>query len=176
MLVELLESQTELPIKETSLSWPLRRIAYELTGREGHHLDGADYESFKLTEYSQFGGATGRQILIDISERFLKPVYGREIMAELLIREQRLFDGILLIRDGGFQVEANRLMLEYGTRNIHVVTVARYGTSFQNDSREWVNTNDSGMSTHLHNHGSLDELQLEVRRLISNLLACGWIL
>src|SRR5690349_22105779 len=50
--------------------------------------------TFKKTPFEQFGGATGRQLMIDVSEKFLKPVYGKEIMARLLLDELKDFTGV----------------------------------------------------------------------------------
>lgn len=175
MLREVVESRHDIPVMEASLSMPLRRIAYAMCGWSGE-FDGPDYEAFKERFFPQFG-KDGRHVMIDVSESFLKQVYGQAIMAEMLIFDIGNFDGLLLIRDYGFQCEAAPLQATFGTRNVYCVQVQRPGTSFDNDSREWVNHHDTGMQTTLQNFGDLSTLETNTRRIYSRMLnQLGWVL
>lgn len=155
-----------------SLSLPLRWIAYAMTGYEGRRVDGPDYEEFKTTHFPAFN-ATGRQIMIDICERFLKPTYGIEIMANLLrARNENIGPAVLLIRDGGFQTEIESLVRWVGEDNLYVVNVLRNGTSFENDSREWIHHKHS---FGCDNNGTLDDLATEAGRVYGRLVnQLGW--
>lgn len=160
-----------LPVREVSLSMPLRRIAYSMVGYEGRYLEGRAYEDFKVTHFSDFG-KTGRQLMIDISEKFLKPCYGSKIMAKLLIQDLGDFPGVALVRDTGFQVEADTLGDFVGEHNFYVARVGRSGYNFTIDSREWVT--HSQMSI-FHNDGTLADLRTEAGRLYGRLInQMGW--
>ncbi|TXH15492.1 MAG: hypothetical protein E6R03_07090 [Hyphomicrobiaceae bacterium] len=174
MLSEHMDSRgVKLPVREVSLSMPLRRIAYSMVGYEGRHLEGPDYEDFKVTHFSAFG-KTGRQLMIDIGEKFLRPCYGSKIMAKLLIQDLGDFPGVVLVKDTGFQVEAETLGGFVGANNFFTAQVHRKGCSFDfsNDSREWVTHNQ--MSIFLNN-GTLDDLRTEAGRLYGRLVnQMGW--
>lgn len=172
MLAEHMDSQgVTLPIKEVSLSMPLRRIAYAMVGCEGRPLDGKFYEDFKTTHFSAFG-RTGRELMIDISEKFLKPSYGQAIMANLLIQELGSFPGVVLVRDTGFQVEVDELVRFVGPDNFCVAAVGRAGCDFRGDSRELVAHRHRGV---FHNDGTLDDLRAEAGRLYGRLVnQMGW--
>ena len=161
-----------LPVRFESLSLPLREIAYSMTGYVGD-LDGEDYERFKVATFPAFGGVTGRQILIDVSEKFLKPTYGIEIMSNLLIaRNASHGPAVLLIRDSGFQIEVDPLIRWVGEDNLYVANVFRDGTSFEGDSREWVMHKHHA---HYENNGTIDDLKTEAGRLYGRLVnQLGW--
>ena len=154
-----------------SLSLPLREIAYAMTGWIGSP-DGPNYEQFKTTHFKAFG-KDGRQIMIDVSERFLKPTYGIEIMANLLIaRNSNIGPAIILIRDSGFQIEIDPLIRWVGEDNLFVVSVNRDGTTFDGDSREWVTHKHMAM---FNNNGTLDDLATEAGRVYGRLVNnLGW--
>lgn len=174
MLAEHLDSRTDLSVRQESLSFPLRSIAYAMIEFNGPRTSEA-YELFKATSFAAFGGRTGRQLMIDVSESFLKPLYSQQIMSEMLIERNREIDGILLIRDSGFQHEVNLLMRAYGHSNVYVVRVSREGCDFSNDSREWVKHRDIGSAMDLANNGSFDDLRTEVVRIYGRLVnQMGW--
>lgn len=166
------------PVLEVSLSTPLRRIAYAMTGWVGE-LDGDDYEKFKTVRFNEFGGILGRQVMIDVSERFLKPCYGARVMTDMLMHElmYREFDGVILVRDSGFQSEIDPLVSRYGIDNVYLVRVHRGGCDFANDSREYVNLTRSANQMELYNDGDLDDLRTEAGRIYGRLVnQMGWIL
>lgn len=158
-----------------SLSLPLREIAYAMTGWTGP-TDGPNYESFKTTQFQAFNFIDGRHVMIDVSERFLKPVYGIEIMAELLrARNENIGPAVLLVRDSGFQIEVDPLIRWVGPKNLCIVTVNRDGTSFDNDSREWVYHSDPEMQLSVDNNHDLAHLSTEAGRIYGRLVnRMGW--
>ena len=156
-----------------SLSLPLREIAYAMTGWQGAR-DGFTYEAFKTEVFPQFGNRTGRQLMIDVSERFLKAIYGQTIMADLLIaRNSGIGSAVLLIRDCGFQCEVNPLESWVGVENLYMVNLFREGCDFSNDSREYVHT--SGKMHQVYNDSDLAHLETEAGRIYGRLVnQCGW--
>ena len=156
----------------------LRKVAYTLTGYEGKHLDGEDYSDFKKQEF-RLGDAmvTGRQIMIDVSERFLKPVYGKEIMADLMLLQYKDYHGVLLVRDSGFQLEVDPMIRFAGLANVYVVRVARPDKSYAHDSRESVYHPVSKHNMGILNNGTLDDLRTEAGRIYGRLVnQMGWVL
>ena len=176
MLADYIESHgISAPAKEESLSLPLRHVAYAMVGET---YNDASYAAFKETPFVEFGNHTGRQLMIDVSESFLKQVYGEKIMAQMLVARNSAWldtDGVLLIRDGGFQIEINALLDEVIADNIYVVQIHRDGCSFDNDSREWVRHPNSARMTQVWNNGSLDDLRTEAARIYGRLVnQMGW--
>jgi hypothetical protein len=175
-----------LPVKMESLSLPLRKIAYSMVGWRGE-LDGQNYETFKRERFYNLprrydsakpeakleSYSTGRQLMIDVSERFLKQVYGIDVMARLLLQRNAGFGGILLIRDCGFQCEVDPLESAVGVKNLYMTQVFRADKDFSNDSREWVHTR--GKMHQVFNDGTLDDLRVEADRIYGRLVnQCGW--
>lgn len=175
MLAQKIENEKldpTLPIYQDSLSLPLREIVYAMVGR---NYDPITYDDFKCEKFPQFENRSGRQLMIDVSESFLKPVYGQPIMANLLAaRYDPHSKGVLLIRGLGFQCEVDPLCKYFGWGNVRIVHVNRTGHSFSGDSREWVYGLDN-TAYQLSNHGGLDILKLQVDKLYYHLVeALGW--
>jgi hypothetical protein len=158
-------------IKFESLSMPLRSIAYAMVGREwmqGVPDDLNGYSEFKQTRFKLgHHTVTGRQLMIDVSESFLKKLYGIEIMADLLRERTKNFDGLLLVRDCGFQVEVNPLIRWVGSANFLVARVHRPGHTFDGDSRENVYHPDPIYNLDIENRESLGKLKVEAKRIFS---------
>lgn len=170
MVGKVVESTREVPgpILLTSLSNPLRHIAYGMVGR-AYHGNAANYESFK-EEYFERLDRTGRQLMIDASERFLKPTYGETVMADLLIQSIRHLpnNALVLVRDSGFQCEVDPLIREVGPENLCVTHVVRDGCSFENDSREWV-YHPTGFQGKIYNNSNLDALRIKAVKFVTHL-------
>jgi hypothetical protein len=163
-----------LPVKPESLSLPLRRIAYQMVGRDYNEVT---YESFKRQNFAALN-RTGRQLMIDVSERFLKPTYGIEVMTKMLIERNAGFPGVLLIRDMGFQIEVDPLIRWAGEKNVFIVLVHRPGKSFDGDSREWVTHTRSWGSKLIHNNSDLSTLRVLADHFVETHLVgrLGWSL
>lgn len=169
----------QAPVLTEHLSWPLRSIAYAMVGliyENTTATGGMDYEEFKQTLFPQFG-CTGRQLMIDVSEKFLKPVYNREIMAKMLI--SRLSNApdntVILLGDTGFQLEVMPLIERYGADRVCIVKVIRPGCDFSNDSREWVDHPFPAQNMDIYNTTDLDGLKVEAGRIYGRLVnRMGW--
>lgn len=173
MLAKYMDSRITAPVRQSSLSWPLRVLAYAMTSFKGEY-DGPDYAQFKETYFEQFG-RNGRELMIDVSERFLKQCYGQPIMAQMFLARNANFPGVNLIRDGGFQVEVSTMIAALGPKNVYVVRMHREGCDFSNDSREYINHPNSSCQTDLWNNGSLADLRTEAGRIYGRLVnQMGW--
>lgn len=181
MLAEHMDSQgVKVPVVEVSLSTPLRRIAYQMIGENYVHdgIGNFSYDAFKEDTFPQFN-CTGRQLMIDVSEKFLKPCYGQRIMADMLLAELHElppypFDGVVLVRDSGFQCEIEPLVDAVGDSNLYVVNLRRSGCDFSNDSREWVHHEFGG---EFYNNEALADLRVTTTVLYERLVhEMGWVL
>jgi hypothetical protein len=179
MLADHMDQQgCTIPVRLVHLSSPLRHIAYSMVNwpcsADGDGFEGENYAEFKSTRFELFGGRTGRQLMIDVSESFLKPVYGPDVMAWILMNSLRNFSGLALVTDTGFQIEADYIAAQAGLANFYAVQIHRDGATFEDDSREWVRNPGGGIAMH-PNNGSLDDLRTEAGGLYSRLVnQMGW--
>ena len=160
-IVPFIEQHTNLPIKRESFSLPLRHIAYAMAGKT-YSID--TYEDFKVTNFSQFD-RIGRDLMIDVSEDFLKPTYGDDIMSRLLIQRNIGFHGILIVSDCGFQPEIDYMSNLLGAERVLLAQVHRPGCTFEGDSRNWVTHVAGGVdyTDRIDNDGGLDELNVKLQ-------------
>lgn len=109
-------------------------------------------------------GVSYRRWQIDFSEKFMKPLYGRDIFARLMVdRLKKLHpDSIVVISDCGFQNEYNVLRHHLHHARIFLFRLIRTGTSFDGDSRETVFTHGRGAfdsECNLLNDGTIQDLR-----------------
>lgn len=155
-----------IPVRIQPLSYPLREIAFKMVGKV---YDPYYYEAFKETQFMEFGLKTGRELMIDISESFLKPLYGQSIMARMMFKglAEDNFEGLVIVPDNGFTIEASYIHTLVGGDNYYVIRVRRDGCNFDKDSREWVRvTHDSD----LDNDGTLADLELKAAKIVDRLV------
>lgn len=95
----------------------------------------------KETPWEALGGLTQRELLIKISEEWVKPVFGEdhfgklaEISAGGLI--EKGYD--VVFSDSGFQEESGALIDSFGTRNVILIRLIRDGYTFDGDSRSYI--------------------------------------
>lgn len=107
-------------------------------------------------------GVSYRQWQIDFSEKFMKPLYGKDIFGNLMIRrlEQLRTHDIVIITDCGFQVEVDVLRKAvHMDLDLLLLKMKRAGTSFAGDSRSYVTLDGSGPEEWVYNDGSKDTLK-----------------
>lgn len=172
MLADHLYHVSGARVVQDSLSMPLRKIAYQMVGESYGVTASPPYEEFKNMYFEEFQ-RTGRQLMIDVSEKFLKTNYGESVMARMLCTSHIDGDGILLIRDSGFQLEIDPIVKAFGPENVYLVQVHRHGCDFSNDSREWVTLD--GRMCMIHNNGDFLSLETSARRLHLRMVnQLGW--
>lgn len=116
------------------------------------------YEDNKDTLKTPFG-VTYRQFQIDISEKFLKPLYGPQIFGKLLLARCEWIDPtvnpVFIVSDCGFQVECDVLK----DHNVLFFNMIRPGADYSNDSREEVVPNINWERYRVVNDGPLHHLE-----------------
>lgn len=98
-------------------------------------------------------GVSYRRWQIDFSEKFMKPLYGKDIFGRLLIErivENPSYDYVV-ISDCGFQIEIETLYSHFPSSDITLITLEREGKTFAGDSRETVKAYDGGLELHYFN-------------------------
>lgn len=120
-------------------------------------------------------GVSYRQWQIDYSEKFMKPLYGEDVFARLLlarVNERKSTDGYLcVISDCGFQVEIDTLIKAVPPKKILFVRLLRDGTSYDGDSRGDVRPNNSDVDyIALYNDKDTEDLEKKVTKLVG-----GWL-
>lgn len=152
-----------------SLSMPMRRTIYALMGIE-YSL--THYEANKDVPQALFGGATIRRAMIDLSEKHVKPTYGQGFWAETAFDSVWDEGQVVIASDLGFPIEAEVAIKRFGVENCVFVTVERQGTSFHNDSRNYVYGPDTYHNFPLFNN---DTVEYASRRLYTRLTSLlGW--
>lgn len=100
----------------------------------------------KVTPDKQFLGKTCRQVQIDISEEYMKPMHGEQVFGKFLanVINQKEASGteVFLVSDSGFRPEAEVLVEEFGPQNVLLVRVHREGFTYDGDSRSYIDLAD----------------------------------
>lgn len=114
-------------------------------------------------------GFSYRQWQIDYSERFMKPLYGKDIFGRLLLDRLSCFNlekFIPVVSDCGFQVECDVLK----GHNVLLFTMSCKGCTFEGDSREWVRPYDGWRHYFCNNDYPLDQLKDYIEELVADWL------
>lgn len=152
---------------------PMRKAAFSLLGLESTHVS---YEAVKDLK-QQMTGDTVRQLMIQLSEEFIKPKYGQDYWARLLQRRINVWvrslgrdekkAPVVIIPDIGFDVEANMLGQTHGEQYANVF-LNRKGKHFRNDSRSYVKPDcHAGINMHVTNEEN--KVQEAVTEILNHL-------
>lgn len=152
------------PIKEATKAF------FGLTMDEVKYLESAP--QIKDATQADFFGRSWRQVNIDFAEKFAKLIYGKEFAGELLAkRVVKQFSHTtvmpnIIISDCGFNEEIQPLIKEFGAENVKVIKIARPGSDYSKDSRNYVNSESMpGVETYYLRNNKKD-----IKTYISN----GW--
>lgn len=95
-------------------------------------------------EYPQeeLQGKTPREVLIEVSEKVIKPFYGKDYFGKRVVKEMYNPDNVYLLSDGGFPEELHGIMEKIGPENLLVIRIMSEGKNFDNDSRRYLTKED----------------------------------
>ncbi len=117
------------------------------------------FEDCKDKPSDFFMGITPREAYIAVSERLMKPLHGARVWGDLLVEDIALHGNdsdLVVVTDSGFADEALPVIERYGACNVSLVRLSRPGTSFQGDSRSYINL---PVYTHMiDNDGTMTQL------------------
>lgn len=135
-------------------------------------VDPMSMEAFKEEPVAVLGnGMTYRRLVIEISEEFMKPRFGKEIFGKLALQSMPVWASLMLCSDSGFAEEAAPFVRELGEENVLLVQIEREGKSFANDSRSHIEL--EGVDTvRLKNNWDLETLK-EFQQVIEGWLVNG---
>ena len=129
-----------------------------------------------------FLGKSCRQVQIDISEVYMKPMHGEDVFGKFLVKtidkEAENYD-VFFVSDSGFKPEAEVLINEYGAQNVLLLRLTREGTFFQKDpekpgydSRNYINLDDLDVESYdIENvEGDVNATVQKVKTIINKFL------
>jgi hypothetical protein len=127
-------------------------------------------EAQKEKPLDDLGLPSFRHLQQDMSEKWMKPLYGEDVFARFLAaRIRQATENLIVVTDCGFQVEVDYLTKTFGAANILLLNLSRDGCSYAGDTRRPVHATEGMQSVCLRNpwhfNVSLDEL-MEFRRQV----------
>lgn len=143
---EYIEQQMQHHVKLTTqrLAAELKHRTHALYGLSQYRFD--HFETVKDQPRDEFLGLEPRQAYINVAEKLFKPVHGKTVFADFVIKRlEEVTSSVVLVPDLGFPEEFERFIDTYGQNNVMLVKVHRPGCSFEggNDSRKSIDTVDS---------------------------------
>lgn len=154
---EILREQPDITSSLYKFADPIKDMACALLGIERNTL-----EKTKNYMYDIYGVSL-RNILIDMSEKFMKPCYGNDIFgricAERMAQEIQYNDvneeeqpDLFIISDSGFDKEALEVLRLFGNENALLIRLHREGHTFEGDSRSYIEL-DNVRTIDIYNDG-----------------------
>lgn len=150
-------------------SYPLKR---GFAGIVDHSIDDeGNVDTFERIKENiiSFLGVSYRQFQIDMSEKFMKPLYGNDILGRLLLQRcheiasMSNYPPVFIVSDCGFQVECDVLK----DHNVLLVRMVREDCTFKGDSRQYVQSHLQWMHMNISNDDSIQELTNKIQNLVS---------
>lgn len=109
---------------------------------------------------------TPRDVLIDLSEDFLKKKYGKTILGRIAARElSRSHNNLVIFTDAGKEEDMPAIIRAVGKKNVTLVRIHRDGCDFSKDSRRYLD--HSEWVWDVDNNGPLSHLTGKVARCIT---------
>lgn len=135
----------ECGLRTASFKYPLYNLFVHTTGMPASEfLVKYEEDGWKDTPHEFLNGKTVRQLLIHISENYIKPFYGDDYFGKwvadyIKFAEQDAEKEMCwVIPDGGFQPEFNAMKEVFGDRLV-IISMEREGfRDFSGDSRGWI--------------------------------------
>jgi hypothetical protein len=153
-------------------SYPLKR---GFAGIVDHSIDDeGNVDTFEKIKEDiiPFLGVSYRQFQIDMSEKFMKPLYGNNIFGRLLLQRcheiasMSSYPPVFIVSDCGFQIECDVLK----DHNILFFNMIRPNTSYTGDSREEVVPNINWTRYRILNDGPVNHLQTVIESRVKEWL------
>ena len=101
----------------------------------------------KEQPWDKLGGMSPRQLMIFLSENFMKVVFGKNVFGKFSARLASSYvyatgGTVYVFSDGGFAEEVNEVVKSVGAENVYVLQWKAEGCSFDNDSRRYLDFDD----------------------------------
>jgi hypothetical protein len=146
------------PIKKAT------HVAYELR----NPFEENKYETNKDVPNENFLGLTPREAYIDFSEGYFKVLHGEDVFGRMLARkiDKKVYE-LITVSDCGFLHEIQPVIDLVGKENCFLFRIHRPGSSFSEDSREYIYPNCI-QSCDVCNDISLEEFQNKLAISLTN--------
>ena len=118
----------------------------------------------------ELGGLSCRQALIFVSEKIIKPAFGKDFWGKSeaeWIAKHLGEDELVALSDAGFDDEVIPLVNAFGKDNVYIVKIEREGCSYKGDSRNYLSdglVSEENYYT-IENNGTLEEFKENVEKL-----------
>ena len=138
----------DLSVSHHKFAEPLKDMACALL-----EIDNKTLEMSKKQPIGLYG-VTVRQLLIDMSEKWMKPCYGKDIFgkiaAERVAESMQLTDhfgeepyDLYVFSDCGFDTEVKHVLELFGNENAILIRLHREGCTYEGDSRSYIELSDA---------------------------------
>ena len=131
-------------IRDTSFKLPLYHLFCQTVGMDYHgFMEMYNTEGWKDSPNSMLNGKTPRELMIHISEGYIKPFFGEDYFGKQVANQiyfyehSREEEQTWVIPDGGFNTETEEL-LKVGGDRVVCIQFTREGRTFEGDSRNWI--------------------------------------
>ena len=145
--------------------WDIFQAMFAFTDMQLHNMVNTPQKDMPQ---EMLHGLTPRQVLIDISESFIKPRFGDQFLGEVIAR--RIANSpceFATVSDSGFTTEAWPLLSKFQRPNIFCISLSREGTSFGGDSRSYIDCDALGIRhVRIKNDHDLDMYRIQLRRAL----------
>lgn len=144
---EILEKSWDNRAGQYKFAKALKDACHSLVGL--HNVDHTYFEEQKDKEVNDFFGMTPRKVYIEMSENFVKKVWGNlffgNVLARQIVRDARYKD-IFILTDSGFIDEVRPVAAMFREDCIILIRTHRDGTSFIKDSRSYIAFSNPGIA------------------------------
>lgn len=155
------------------MSRPLKKGFAGVVGVPVNKFDHVEHFEDRKEERIDFIGVSFRQFQIDMSEKFMKPLYGQDVFGRLFVQRvmrqtNPRLNVVIFVPDCGFDIEYTTLSNAFDPENVLVVKLYRPGTDFKGDSRTYLKVGSFGDKRdtehviHVNNAGTQDEFERKI--------------
>lgn len=153
---------------------PLKKAAKELYGLTEQQVKYFESDlTIKNAKQDVLFGNSWREVLIDLSEKYMKPKYGKDVFGKILTNKINTMPAIgpfnLIISDGGFNEEVQPLVDTYGKDKVVIVRIHRKGCDFSTDSRAFIDAEKLGVKSFDITNKKIDKFFAEGYALTSHI-------
>lgn len=155
-------------VYHNSFKTRLNRIVCAIYGLDAVDWFGMCSREKKELPNKKLGGKSPREVMIEVSEKVIKPFYGKSFFGDA-VASSLVYD-LEVFSDGGFVEELQPVIEKVGAENVLVIRIHRQGCTFDNDSRSYLPDNIVPYMVDLDNDGTLKDYLKNVEDVVSDWL------
>lgn len=161
-----------LNFRHLKFAAPIKREVAALLGITVKELEECKDRQHKALKYYEQDNTiipkyhTPRQLLIHLSEKVYKPLYGDDFFGRIVVEDiKKTAAQLILMSDSGFEAEFFPVRDEVGRNQCLIVKVARDGCTFEGDSRDYL-PHGLCKTVGITNDGTVHDLTMRALRVI----------